>query len=189
MKNDELRTLELKFVENYEPSKTVEKNARFVVEATPPGNTFRAYASEKSKEKHFLEKTIEHLKDEASVNAEYYARASELGVARLEKGDKKHLINAILDDLKDDKTYEASVEEGNVGVLMFHGNIMQTPDGEYWVDPIDTDEQETIVPIERWSSFTDYYDLTGGTLRNHLPNLEHLEETKYGFTHYKKTTS
>ncbi|MDR3602319.1 MAG: hypothetical protein P4L49_17845 [Desulfosporosinus sp.] len=179
--------LAIKYVENYEPSSIIDKNAKFILNFFAPDTQTIEYKETEKRTLDFYQLVTEKMmetKMSSSVEAEYGAKIS----ASLEIGFKdtetKTISSTIEDILKKSETMTTTVDDNHIAIQLMSGTLMQGDDGSYWVMPGDPQTFKTItIKLTDLYSVNNCYDMTQ-TLALQMTGISKYKTTNYGFDYY-----
>lgn len=180
-----LDRIDITYVDNYEPSKIVQRRAQFVIGFTSPDTTLREYADSLYKTTDSYQKITETMLDQtysASIEAEYYAKVAMSTTIRYQNISKTTVFHELSEELRTGISTEKKVGPEQVGVLLTNGDILCGSNGKTWMFPT-TPLSYAVISIDAYQNVLNHYDLTG-ELATQMPGLRNHKTEKDGYVFY-----
>jgi hypothetical protein len=184
-----LSTINIDYVDNYKPSKVVEKKVPMIIE-TLPGNQevtqFSSAENATAASTVTVNKTHFGVDANASVEAEYGATFKASVDMKYSTDSREKVSTSVMETLKTSTKTKIKIPDGSVGVRVVLVDIMQSADGGFWVSPAVTLPNEPLATLPEKTaadSLCNTYDLTG-TADVQIPNLRSSKETRNGLVYY-----
>lgn len=179
-----LDRIAIKFIEDYVPSKFLEKG-HFIIGYTAQNTKLTRYSESIYNSMSSYERITERMlqqKYSASVEGEFYAKVSASTEINIQDSELLKIKIELSEQLKSKKSEEIDIQTGMVGILLVAGDIMQGSDGKCWMFPT-TDLSYSVISMSDFENVLDHYDLTG-QLFTQMPGLKAKKIEKNGYTYY-----
>jgi len=179
--------LGIMYIDEYEPSKVVERNVGFVLSYTSPFQDFYEYNSTREKTIDSYEKITESMlsqKYSASVEGEYYVKVTASTEIELKDSTLTTVRNELERELESGSHKTIKIKENYVGILLVEGTLMKGADAKFWMFPT-SELSYSVIKIENYSNILNHYDLTG-ELYTQMPGLKSHKTIKNGYVYYSE---
>jgi hypothetical protein len=160
-----LDRIKIEYIQNYQPSTTIDDDAQAVLDCRPGGQKITTYRDEKVATAQAYERITEQSLEftfNTSAEGEFYGKFSASTGLKTTNSTKTDIKTSSKQALNTGQIFEETLGPDEAAFLIARIHIMQDSDGHYWVYP-PLPPTWTKLPTSQFKNLVGYFDFTSGT--------------------------